>query len=186
VETFALTISDVTNGTISKARGVATIEASDPRATVQGPTPRVNPPTTKKPDTKPTVLPRMVLGPRTVTVNRGIARMLVTCMKDSRLTCRGTVALERTTKPKLRYGSKKFIAKKGTKTYVQIKLTAAALKLLNTRKTLKVKTVVIVKTSAKDFTASPGVITLKKGKPVLKAKAKPKPKAPSTRVVVDP
>ena len=64
---------------------------------------------------RPSVLvPRMILGPRTVSVGaNGIARMQVTCQKVSPIGCAGSVELERAAKPLLKLGKKTFTVKKG-------------------------------------------------------------------------
>jgi len=175
-ETFFVGLGDPVNAAITKRTGTASIEASDQAPT----TPK--PPTT--PDVKPvakttTLLPKMLLGPRSVTVNAGVARMLVTCAKNSPLACSGSVSLERVAKPKLVFGTRKFTVKRGQKAYVRIFLTARALKLLAQRRTMQARAVVVVKTSAKNLTVTPGAITLKQGKP------KPKPKAAPTKVVIE-
>ncbi len=178
-EEFFVSIGDPVNATITKNRGVGSIEASD-----QVPGPQTDPP---KPVAKPaTVLvPRMILGPRIVSVGaNGIAKMLVTCQKASPIGCAGTVELERAVKPLLKLGKKTFAVKKGAKGYASIKLTPRALKLLRKNGTLRAKVIVMVKTSAKTMKVSPGIITLKRTKALMKAK--PKPAAPPTQVLVDP
>ena len=179
VENFFLGIGDAVNATITKNRGLGAIEASDEVAT---------PPTTPaKPVAKPAavLVPRMILGPRTVSVGaNGVARMLVTCQKLSPIGCAGTVELERAVKPLLKLGKRTFTVKKGAKAYASIKLSAKGLALLRKNGTLRAKVVVLVKTSAKSIKVSPGVVTLKGTKALMTAK--PKPKAPPTSVVVDP
>lgn len=180
VENFSVSLDDAVNATITKNRGVASIEASDTLAATPIPTPTPTP--TPRPVGKPAsvLVPRMILGPRTVVVGaNGIARMLVTCQKISRIGCAGTVELERSVKPLLKLGKRTFSVKKGKKGYASIKLTPRALALLRKSGALRAKVVVIVKTSAKTLKVSPGTILLKSTKP------KPKPKAP-TSVVVDP
>ncbi len=181
-EDFFLGIGDAVNATITKNRGLGAIDPSDQAAL---------PPTD---DPKPPIatpvsvlVPRMILGPRTVTIGvNGIAKMLVTCQKLSPIGCSGTVELERATKPLLKLGKKTFTVKKGGKGYASIKLSAKTLSLLRKNKTLRAKVVVLVKTNTKKtMKVSPGVITLKGTKAFLTAKPKPKPVAPTT-VVVDP
>ena len=145
----------------------------------------------KPPDAQAPVsvlVPRMILGPRTVTIGpNGVARMLVTCQRISPIGCAGTVELERSTKPLLKLGKKTFTVKKGGKGYASIKLSARTLAILRKSKTgtLRAKVIVIVKTNTKKtMRVSPGVITLKGTKAFLLAK--PKPAAPPTQVVVDP
>ena len=187
METFSVVLGDPVNGTITKSRGVASIEASDQPATVQGPTPPTTPPTTPPATPKPQLVPRMILGPRTVSIGvNGLARMLVTCQKISPIGCAGIVELERAAKPLLKLGKKGFSVKKGGKGYASIKLNAKGLALLRKSKngTLRVKVIVLIKTSTKTMKVSPGVITLKATKAFLTAK--PKVVAPSTKVVVDP
>ena len=188
------------NATITKSRGVATIEASDQVATPpnQNPNPNPNPnPGPQGPNTKPPVVakptsvlvPRMILGPRTVSIGvNGIAKMLVNCQKVSQIACAGTVELERSVKPLLKLGKKTFTVKKGAKGYASIKLTARALAILRKNGTLRAKVVVLVKTSAKPLKISPGIITLKGTKALRTSKPKPppKPKEPTTKVIVDP
>lgn len=182
-EDFFVVLDDAVNATITKARGRASIEASDQVAAP--PTPPVTPPKTPVVGKPTTVLvPRMILGPRTVSVGpNGIARMLVTCQKASPIGCAGSVELQRAGKPLLRLGKRAFSVKKGAKGYASIKLTTRGLAALRKNRTLRAKVVVIVKTSAKSMKVSPGIIVLKSVKTV----AKPKPKPPTTtKVVVDP
>ena len=183
-EDFFVGIGDAVNATITKNRGLGAIEASD-----QVPLPPTTDP--KPPTAKPPVsvlVPRMILGPRTVTIGpNGVARMLVTCQRISPIGCAGTVELERSTKPLLKLGKKTFTVKKGGKGYASIKLSARTLAILRKSKTgtLRAKVIVIVKTNTKKtMRVSPGVITLKGTKAFLLAK--PKPAAPPTQVVVDP
>lgn len=175
LEEFSVTIGDAVNAVITKSRGVASIEASDQVAA--GPTP----PTTTPPTARPVsvLVPRMILGPRTVSVGAdGIARMLVTCQKVSPISCSGTVELERAGKPVLKLGKKAFTVKKGAKGYASIKLTPRGLALLRKSGTVQAKVTVFVKTSTKTLKVSPGTITLKS----VKTKAPP----PRTKVVIDP
>ena len=126
-----------------------------------------------------TLLPRMLLGPRTVTIAAaGVARMLVTCDKASPIACSGSVALETVVKPKLQLGKKSFSVKKGKRVYVPIKLSARSLERLMLKGTLKAKAIVMVKTGTKTLRVVPGVIT-------LKLKPGTKFKAPPTKVIVD-
>ncbi len=177
IETFFVGLEDVTNGIISKSRGTATVDASDQAPKVTA-TPA--PPTPKPPPAPPRLLPKMLLGPRSVTVNAGVARMLVTCAKNSPLVCSGSVSFERVGKPKLVLGTTKFSVKAGKKSYVRIVLSGRALKLLAPRRTMQARAVVVVKTSTTNLTVMPGVITLKQGKPVAKSTAT------STKVTVEP
>ncbi len=179
LETFFVVLGDPVSAAITKNRGEGSIEASDRSLTPEPPA--------KPPVAKPTtvLVPRMILGPRLVSVGaNGIAKMLVTCQKASPIGCAGTVELERAVKPLLKLGKKTFTVKKGAKGYASIKLTARALKLLRKNGTLRAKVIVMVKTSAKTMKVSPGIITLKRTKALMKAK--PKPAAPPTKVVVDP
>ena len=101
---------------------------------------------------------------------------------------RGTVELERATRPLLKLGKKTFTVRKGGKGYASIKLSARTLAILRKSKTgtLRAKVIVIVKTNTKKtMRVSPGVITLKGTKAFLLAKPK-LPAAPPTQVVVDP
>jgi hypothetical protein len=188
IETYFVDLEDAVNATVTKRRGTATIDASDRPQTV---TP-ANTPDVKKP-TGPTktLLPRMVLGPRALTISpTGVARMVLTCAKASPIACTGVVALESTTKTKFQLGRKTFSVQKGKKAFVRIKLSVRTLKLLKKDGLLQAKAVVVVKNSAKKtLRVEPGVVTLKMSKPVatkLLAKLlKPKPKA-DTQVVVDP
>ena len=179
LETFFVVLGDPVSAAITKNRGEGSIEASDRSLTPEPPA--------KPPVAKPTtvLVPRMILGPRLVSVGaNGIAKMLVTCQKASPIGCAGTVELERAVKPLLKLGKKTFTVKKGAKGYASIKLTPRALKLLRKNGTLRAKVIVMVKTSAKTMKVSPGIITLKRTKALMKAK--PKPAAPPTKVVVDP
>jgi hypothetical protein len=188
IETYFVDLEDAVNATVTKRRGTATIDASDRPETV---TP-ANVPDVKKPATPTKILlPRMVLGPRALTISpTGVARMVLTCAKASPIACTGVVALESTTKTKFQLGRKTFSVQKGKKAFVRIKLSVRTLKLLKKDGLLQAKAVVVVKNSAKKkLRVEPGVVTLKMSKPVatkLLAKLlKPKPKA-DTQVVVDP
>ena len=189
IENFSVSLGDPVNATITKSRGVAVIEASDQPATVQGSTPPTTSPTT--PPTTPTspavpktqLVPRMILGPRTVMIGvNGLARMQVNCQKVSPIVCAGTVELQRATKPLLKLGKKTFSVKKGTKAFASIKLSARTLSILRKSKTMRAKVTVLVKTNTKTIKASPGTITLKATTALIKSKPKP----PPTKVVVDP
>ena len=141
----------------------------------------------KKPVAKPVAVqvPRMILGPRTVSIGaNGMARMLVTCQKLSPIGCAGSVELERASKPLLKLGKKTFTVKKGAKGYASIKLSLKSLKLLQKNGTMRAKVVVLVKTSGKAMKVSPGVITLKATRALKNAKLKAPP--PSPKVIVDP
>ena len=199
-EDFSVSLGDPVNATITKSRGVATIEASDQVATPPNQNPNPNPgpgpgpgpgPNTKPPVAKPAsvLVPRMILGPRTVSIGvNGIAKMLVNCQKVSQIACAGTVELERAVKPVLKLGKKTFTVKKGAKGYASIKLTPRALAILRKNGTLRAKVFVLVKTSAKPLKITPGIITLKGTKALRTSKPKPppKPKEPTTKVIVDP
>ena len=204
-ETFHLSLSGPSNATLLKAIGTGTILSSD-QTRVQG---GGGPNTTAK----PALLPRMVLGPPTVTVGKnGLARMSIACAKASPITCTGSVGFETRVKPKFELGKKAFSAKKGKKVFVQIKLTPRALKLLKKQGTLRVQAVVVVKNSLKkNLRALPGLVTLKASqallgktttqtltatetttptatpKPTPKPKPKPKPKPePEPTIIIEP
>ena len=179
-EDFSLTIGDAVNATITKAQGRATIEASDQVLVTSTPptaTPKISPAPKK---TAKVITPRMVLGPRTVTIGKnGIAKMLVNCQKASPLACAGTIELERAAKPTLKLGRKTFSVKKGKQAYVSIRLSTRALALLRKNGTVRAKVVVLVKTSAaKPLKVSPGIVTLRS--------SIPKPKPTTTKVIIDP
>jgi Calx-beta domain-containing protein len=182
VEEFFVVLGDAANATITKNRGEGSIEASDRPDTPTTATTPTTPPTAK-PAT--VLVPRMILGPRTVSIGaNGLAKMQVTCQKISPIACAGSVALERAAKPLLKLGQKTFTVKKGGKGYASIKLSLKSLRLLQRNGTMRVKVIVIVKTSAKSMKVSPGTITLKATKALIKAKLKAPP--PTTKVVVDP
>jgi large repetitive protein len=193
IETFSVSLGDPVNATITKSRGTAVIDASDQPASLQGgstpPTttpPTTTPPTTPTPPagTKTEQVPRMILGPRTVLIGaNGIAKMQVNCQKLSPIVCAGTVELERAAKPLLKLGKKPFSVKRGIKAYASIKLSARAVTLLRKNKSLRVKVVVLVKTSTQTRKVLPGFITLKATTALLKAKP---PAPPPPKVVVDP
>jgi len=190
IENFSVSLGDPVNATITKSRGVAIIEASDQPASLQGSSPPTTTPRTTQPAsrTSPNVpktqlVPRMILGPRTVMVGvNGLAKMQVNCQKVSPIVCAGTVELERAAKPLLKLGKKTFSVKKGTKAFASIKLSARALSILRKSKTMRVKVTVLVKTNTKTVKASPGTITLQATTGLMKSKPKP----PPTKVVVDP
>ena len=180
-EDFYVQLGDAVNGTITKSLGAATIEASDQAPTTPKPPPPG--PDAKIVVKKTTLLPQMLLGPRTVTIGAaGVARMLVTCAKASPITCSGSVALETVAKPKFQLGKKTFSVKKGTKVYVSIRLSARSIKQLKLKGTLQATAIVIVKTSAKSLRVVPGVITLKL-KPGTKFKVQVS--TPPTKVFID-
>jgi hypothetical protein len=207
-ETFLVRLSDATNATITKSVGTATIEANDQVTPTGGNAPK------SQPKTGAATLPQMVLGPPSVTVGaNGIALMRVTCAKTSPIACVGLVALETTAKPKFQLGKKNFVAKKGKRTSVQIKLSARALKRLMKTGTLRVRAIVVVRNSKKKtLRFVPGVVTLKASKALatklngdktLDVKAtdatavgttltpkptpKPKPKPePEPKIIIDP
>ena len=183
VEEFFVSIGDA--GQRRRSRRTAARDRSR-RAT--GPTRRRRRPTPRRqPTAKPAsvLVPRMILGPRTVSIGaNGLARMQVTCQKISPIGCAGSVELQRAAKPLLKLGTKTFTVKKGAKGYASIKLSLKSLKLLQKNRTMRVKVIVIVKTSAKSMKVSPGTITLKATKALIKAKLKAP--APTTKVVVDP
>src|SRR4029079_476539 len=119
VEEFFVNLGDAVNGTITKNRGEESIEASD-----RPDTPPTTP--TTPPTAKPTsvLVPRMILGPRTVSIGvNGLARMQVTCQKLSPIRCGRSRELERASKPLLKLGKKTFTVKKGAKGYATIKLS---------------------------------------------------------------
>ena len=182
VEEFFVVIGDAVNATITKNRGGGSIEASDRPDTPTTPTTPTTPPTAKPTSV---LVPRMILGPRTVSIGaNGLARMQVTCQKISPIGCAGSVELERAAKPLLKLGKKTFTVKKGGKGYASIKLSLKSLKLLQKNGTMRVKVIVIVKTSAKSMKVSPGTITLKATRALMQAKLKAPP--PTTKVVVEP
>jgi hypothetical protein len=185
VELFYVTLEDVINGTITKARGTGTIDVSDGGLELRSPTTTVSPtalvPTqTQSPKTPVRVqAPRMVLGPRAITVGaNGIARMLVTCQAASPITCAGSVELERATKPVLKLGKRTFSVKKGKKAYASIKLSARSLALLRKSGTMRARVVVVYKKTVGTGTAVPGIVTLTAAKTKAKPAAAAKPKAP--------
>ncbi len=188
VEEFAVVIQDPTPAgvAITKARGDGSIEASDRSLDPPSNTPPTGTPQNQPNTPRTQLVPRMILGPRTVTVGvNGLARMQVNCQRISPIVCAGTVELERAAKPLLKLGKKTFSVKKGTKAYASVKLTPRALTALRKGKTMRVKVIVLVKTSTKTMKVSPGIITLKATKALLKAK--PKSTAPTPpRVIVDP
>ena len=176
-ETFSVTLGNPVNGVITKSRGVATIEASDRAQSGAGastgaltplPVPVTSPPTKsgkakpgKATKTTKTLLPRMVLGPRAVTVDeRGVARMIVACKQVSPVTCSGRIALETAAKPKVELGAKSFAVKKGKRASVPIKLRKQALELVEERGTVRVRVIVFVRIGKVMRRFLPGVITV--------------------------
>ena len=188
VEEFSVVLGDPVNATITKARGVATIEASDrsldpPTIVTPGTTPPTGTPQNQPNTTTKQLVPRMILGPRTVMVGvNGLAKMQVNCQKVSPIVCAGTVELQRAAKPLLKLGKKTFSVKKGTNAFASIKLSARTLSILRKSKTMRVKVIVLVKTNTKTIKATPGTITLKATTALIKSKPKPAP----TKVVLDP
>ena len=188
VEEFSVVLGDPVNATITKARGVATIEASDrsldpPTIVTPGTTPPTGTPQNQPNTTTKQLVPRMILGPRTVMVGvNGLAKMQVNCQRVSPIVCAGSVELQRAAKPLLTLGKKTFSVKKGTKAFASIKLSARTLSILRKSKTMRVKVTVLVKTNTKTIKATPGTITLKATTALIKSKPAPAP----TKVVVDP
>lgn len=168
-EIFSVNLGDPVNAVITKSRGVATIERNDQaaptvvRAAAAGgflPVP-VTQPAAKTPKKAKTPLPRMILGPLTVTVNsRGVARMIVTCKQVSPVTCSGRIALETAAKPKVALGMKPFSVKKGKKAYVPLKLSKPALRLLEQHRNLRARVIVFVRIGRTLLRFLPGVITV--------------------------
>jgi hypothetical protein len=189
VETFSVGLGDAVNATITKSRGTATIEASD-QATTSSTPPSGNPVRPATPPASPTLLPRMVLAPRTVNVTRtGLARLFLTCAKASPIVCRGSITLQTTGKPAVKLGSKTFLVAKGKKKTLGVKLSPKARKLLRQRPTLRARVVVLVKTGKKSLRVVPGVITLKAAPKSAKPKSAKKSTAPKdtpTKVTVRP
>jgi chitinase len=187
VETFSVGLGDAVNATITKSRGVATIEASD-QATTSSTPPSGNPVRPTTPPASQTLLPKMVLAPRTVNVTRtGLARLFLTCAKTSPIACRGSITLQTTGKPAVKLGSKTFLVAKGKKKTLGVKLSPKARKLLAKRPTLRARVVVLVKTGKKSLRVVPGVITLKAAPKSAKPKSAKKstaPKDPPTDVTV--
>ncbi len=162
-ETFTVDLHDATNATITKSRGVATIQASDQQLASSTP-PASTPTPVAKPASTPTtiLLPRMVLAPRVVIATAGgKAKLQMTCAKISPITCAGSVALETVTKPKLSLGRQSFSVKKGKRADVVIRLSARGFKLLKQRRTMQARAIVMVKTGKTSLRVVPGVITLR-------------------------
>ena len=188
-ETFNLSLTSPTNATILKSVAVATILANDGVTTAGGPGTGPQGPTI--------LLPRMVLGPPTVTVDAsGVVRMTITCAKASPITCTGSVRLETRAKPKFLLGTRKFSAKKGKKVTVRVYLSTRARQLVTKKSPIKVQAVVIVKNSAKkNVRVLPGLVTLKASaglvkkvtqvQTILTATPKPKPE-PEPKIIIDP
>ena len=164
-ETFSVNLGDPVNAVITKSRGVATIQPPPSVARPSAVAGRVPLPV-KKPAADPTekaksLLPRMVLGPLTVTVNaRGVVRMIVECKQVSPVTCSGRVALETAAKPKVHLGVKSFSVKKGRKASMPLKLGKPALRLLGQRGSLRARVIVFVKVGTTMVRFLPGVITV--------------------------
>jgi hypothetical protein len=157
-ETFALVLGDATNAALTKSRGTATIEVSDPVAA----TPAAAPPLGQPPAGSTRVLPRMTLAPRVVAVTRaGVAVMTVACARSSPVRCAGSVSLETAAKPKLKLGTRRFSARRGARVAVPIKLSGRGVKLLRARGTLRARAVVLVRAGARTLRVVPGVVTLK-------------------------
>jgi ribosomal protein L35AE/L33A len=167
-ETFTVGLGNPVNGTITKATGTATIELSDQAGVANtGPGP-LGPPIPTGPLAKPKtapktqVFPRLVLGPRTATMRKGIVRMTVNCTKASKLACAGRILLLTTTKPAIALGQKKFNVKKGKKAFVSIKVAKDVRALIAELRTIKVKVVVYVNSSTKkNVRVDPGTINVR-------------------------
>jgi hypothetical protein len=181
MEDFSMRLGDVVNGAITKSSGRALIEASD--TAPAAPAPPVGTPAAR-PGPTAVKAPRMVLGPRTVPVTAaGVARMTVTCQRTSPIACAGTVELERAARPLLKLGKKAFTVRKGAKGVAGVKLSARSLAILRRNGTMRVRVIVVYKTSAGSARAVPGIVTLLAPKP---AKPKPKPAEKPTQVEVTP
>lgn len=169
-ETFSVGLGNPVNATVTKASGIATVEASDgPLAGAQGlggggnglnndrPPLRVNP---KPAGPTPGVLPSMALSPTTL-YRSGRLRMQATCNVRSPITCTGTITLVTTTKPALTLGKKSFAIRKGKKAAVWVPISTKGRKLLAKKRTLRVKLIVDVKSSTKKTRrVVPGTITV--------------------------
>jgi large repetitive protein len=180
LENFSVNLGDPVNGVITKSRGVASIEANDQgaaatagsNATAKNPT--TLPVTTPKTKT-PTVFPRMVLGPRSLTLTPvGRAMMRITCAKTSKVHCVGVVALESISKPTLVLAKRSFAVKKGRQGAVPLRLSDRGFGLVQTRRSMNVRAVVFLKAGGKTYRIVPGVVLVKATK------------KPETRVQVKP
>jgi len=188
LETFFVNLGDPVNAVITKSRGVASIEASDQATTAGGArTPRTTtpPPTTPPPTTPQTVpkpanaravFPRMVLGPRSLTLTSlGKAKMQVSCAKRSRVSCTGVVSLENAGKPTMVLGKRSFAVKKGRRVYIPVTLSNRGFALVQKRGSVQARAVVFIKTGGKTYRI------VVKGTIAIKATKRPEP-----RVQVDP
>ena len=179
VELFSVDLGDPVNAVITKRRGVATIEASD-QVTPTGRPPTPPPPPNLPVPTPKTngkaVFPRMVLGPRSLTLTPvGRARMQITCAKNSKVTCTGRIVLENAAKtPKLTLGQRRFTVKKGKQLYLPVTLSDRAFALVQKNGVLRARAVVVITTGGKTYRFVPGVITIHATK------------NPEPRVAVDP
>lgn len=188
LETFFVNLGDPVNAVITKSRGVASIEASDQATTAGGagtprtttPPPTTQPPTTPqtvpKPANAPAVFPRMVLGPRSLTLTSlGKAKMQVSCAKTSRVSCTGVVSLENAGKPTMVLGKRSFAVKKGRRVYIPVTLSNRGFALVQKRGSVQARAVVFIKTGGKTYRI------VVKGTIAIKATKRPEP-----RVQVDP
>ena len=176
METFSVNLGDAVNGVITKSRGVASIEASDQGATGTAGTntpPRTNstPLPVAEPKTNtPTVFPRMVLGPRALTLTSvGRAVMRITCAKRSKVHCVGTVALESLGKPRLVLAQRAFAIKKGRQGSVPLRLSDRGFALVQKRGSVSLRAVVYLKAGGKRYRIVPGSV-------LVRATKKPEPR----------
>jgi large repetitive protein len=157
-EAFSVRLDEAVNATIVKPRGDVLILASD-----RAPAAPNDPPAPPAPPAARPLNPRMVLSPKTVVVTRrGVARLQLSCLRRSPLTCRGSVALETVAAPKRVLGRAAFTARPGRRVPVNVKLTLYGRNLLARRKSLRVRVRMTIRASgSRVLRVSPGVITLK-------------------------
>ena len=167
VEEFSVVLGDPVNATITKARGVATIEASDrsldpPTIVTPGTTPPTGTPQNQPNTTTKQLVPRMILGPRTVIGRRQRAREDAGHLPEGladrvRRLRRASTRCQAAAEAR----QEDVLGQEGNQGLRVDQALACSRSILRKSKTMRVKVIVLVKTNTKTIKASPGTITLK-------------------------
>ena len=170
-ETFSVGLGNAVNATITKSRGMATIESSDfapagaaPQAIPAGALPvTVTPPagTGKTAKAVKPLVPRMSLWPLRVQVGSGgMARMTVACKPRSPVTCSGRLGLETVGKPRFQLAVTTFRVRPGKQASLPLKLGTRGRALVAREGRIRARVVVHVRIGSLLWRVLPGVITL--------------------------
>ena len=180
VEEFSVVLGDPVNATITKARGVATIEASDrsldpPTIVTPGTTPPTGTPQNQPNTTTKQLVPRMILGPRTVMVGvNGLAKMQVICQKVSPIVLRRLRRASTRCQAAADARQEDVLGQEGNQGLrVDQALRPHPLDPAHEQDDAREVTV-LVKTNTKTIKATPGTITLKATAALIKSKPAPR------------